>query len=102
MKGLKPNPIKPHWLWGKDYRETNCKFNHPTFDKQYVKILIFCEWERRTAREIYPNTKAPMQEMLRDMVREGLLERTTDGKRNYFLTTVKGYSVLKEAKVKCQ
>lgn len=94
-RNLTLNPVKPHWLFGKDYRETNCSFSKPTPEREYIRILAHCTPCPRTVKSIYPNTKYPMQEMLRDMVREGLLERYTDGRRNYFLTTNKGFELFK-------
>ena len=94
-KQLTKNPVPAHWLFGKDYRETNCSFSKPTPEREYIRILAHCTPCPRTVSSIYPNKKNPMQEMLRDMCREGLLERFTDGKRNYFLTTDKGFELLK-------
>ena len=94
-KQLRKNPVPAHWLFGKGYRETGCKFEHPNPERDYVRILALCLPCPRAAKSIYPGVKNPMQSMLRDMCREGLLERLTDGKRNYFLTTDKGFELFK-------
>lgn len=94
-KQLRKNPVPAHWLFGEDYRETGCKFECPLPERDYVRILALCLPCPRTAKSIYPGVKNPMQSMLRDMCREGLLERLTDGKRNYFLTTDKGFELFK-------
>ena len=95
-KSLSINPVKPHWLFGSGYRETNCRFNKPSPERDYIRILAHCTPCPRPASSIYPGVKNPAQEMLRDMCREGLLERFTDGKRNYFLTTDKGFELFKD------
>ena len=92
---LRKNPLKPHWLFGENYRETTCKFTNPTPERDYIRILAHCTPCPRSVKSIYPGVKNPMQEMLRDMCREGLLERFTDGKRNYFVTTDKGFELFK-------
>lgn len=86
-------PIKPHWLFGEDYRETGCSFTRPTRNKRYVKILALC-LVPAPSNVIYPDVKNPMMEQVRDMCREGLLERLTDGKRYYYKTTTKGRDLI--------
>ena len=96
-KQLRKNPVPTYnMFFGEGYRETGCKFERPTPERDYVRILALCLPCPRTAKSIYPGVKNPMQSMLRDMCREGLLERLTDGKRNYFLTTDKGFELFKE------
>ena len=94
-KQLRKNPVPAHWLFGEGYRETGCKFEHPTPERDYVRILALCLPCPRAAKSIYPGVKNPMQSMLRDMWRVGLLERLTDGKRNDFWTTDKGFELFK-------
>lgn len=94
-KQLTKNPVQPHFMFGKNYRETKCKFNNPTPERDYIRILAHCTPCPRSVKSIYPAVKNPMQKMLRDMVREGLLERYTDGKRNYFMTTDRGFELFK-------
>ena len=94
-KHLIPNPVKPHPLLGSNYRETNCRFNMPAQERDYIRILALCTPCHRSVSSIYPGVKHPLQKMLRDMCREGLLERLTDGKRNYFLTTDKGFELFR-------
>lgn len=94
-KYLSPNPVRPHLLLGSGYRETNCKFNEPIPERDYIRILAHCTPCPRSVSSIYPGVRHPLQKMLRDMCREGLLERLTDGKRNYFLTTDKGFELLR-------
>lgn len=92
-KQLSKNPVPDHQLFGKDYRETNCKFNKLSPERDYIRILAHCTPCPRSVSSIYPSKKNPIQKMLRDMCREGLLERLTDGRRNYFLTTKKGFEL---------
>ncbi len=94
-KQLSENPVATHYLFSDDYRETTCKFEHPKPEYDYIRILAHCLPCPRAVKSIYPGVKDPMQHMLRDMCREGLLERLTDGKRNYFLTTDKGFELFK-------
>lgn len=94
-KYLSPNPVKPHLLLGSNYRETNCRFNAPTPERDYIRILECCIPCPEPVSDIYPGVKHPLQKMLRDMCREGLLERFTDGKRNYFVTTDKGFELFR-------
>ena len=95
MKKLSPNPVRPHLLLGSSYRETNCKFNAPSPERDYIRILAYCTPCPRSVSSIYPGVRNPLQKMLRDMCREGLLERLTDGKRNYFLATDKGFELFR-------
>ena len=81
----------------KNYRETTTKFNNPTPERTYVRILARCTGQKRTAKELFPGVKNPVMHMVRDMVREGLLERYTDGRRNYYFTTKKGFDLMVEA-----
>lgn len=94
-KHLILNPVRPHSLLGANYRETNCRFDAPIPERDYIRILAHCTPCPRSVSSIYPGVKHPLQKMLRDMCREGLLERFTDGKRNYFLTTDKGFELLR-------
>ena len=95
-KQLRKNPVPTYnMFFGEGYRETTCKFERPTPERDYVRILAHCLPCPRAVKSIYPGVKNPMQSMLRDMCREGLLERLTDGKRNYFLTTDKGFELFK-------
>lgn len=80
-----------------NYRETTTKFNKPNPDRQYVRILACCSGQKRTSKDIFPRVKHPLMHMVRDMVREGLLDRYTDGRRNYYHTTSKGFDLLCEA-----
>ena len=89
-KQLRKNPVPAHWLFGEGYRETTCKFEHPTPERDYIRILALCLPCPRAAKSIYPGVKNPMQSMLRDMCREGLLERLTDGRGGCFVTSEKG------------
>ena len=84
---LKKNPVTG------TRRETNTKFTKPTYDRSYIRVLAHCTPCPRPVKSIYPNIKNPLQHLLRDMCREGLLERLTDGKRNYFVTTDKGFDL---------
>lgn len=94
-KQLRKNPVPAHYLFGEGYRETGCKFGRPEPERDYIRILALCLPCPRSIKDIYPNVKNPIQSMLRDMCREGLLERFTDGKRNYFLTMDKGFRLLR-------
>ena len=94
-KQLSENPVPAHCLFGEGYRETGCKFENPAPERDYIRILAHCLPCPRPVKSIYPNVKNPIQKMLRDMCREGLLDRLTDGKRNYFLTTDKGFELFK-------
>jgi len=97
MRLIKIPVEKSHWLFGSNYRETNCKFNKPTSKRRYIKILETCLTPSK-ASDIYPNVKNPLMEQVRDMCREGLLDRLTDGKVYYYKTTAKGLSLMMEAK----
>lgn len=79
-------------------RETNCKFNKPTIDRKYIKILALC-LSYTPANLIYKGVKNPIQKQLRDMVRAGLLERyTKKGETSYFYrTTSKGQDLIIDA-----
>lgn len=93
---LKTVNIEKHWLFGDSYRETNCTFNEPNLNKRYVKILALC-LAPQPAKVIYPNVEHPVMHQVRDMCREGLLERLTDGKRYYYKTTTKGRELISKA-----
>lgn len=80
-----------------NYRETTTKFTRPNKNRRYVKILSHCSGQERCAKELFPGVKHPLMHMVRDMVREGLLDRYTDGRRNYYHTTAKGRDLLCEA-----
>lgn len=94
-KQLRENPVPTYNLFSECYRETTCKFEHPEPECDYIRILAHCLPCPRPVKSIYPGVKNPIQKMLRDMCREGLLDRFTDGKRNYFLTTDKGFELFK-------
>ena len=94
-KQLRENPVPAHWLFGEGYRETACKLERPEPECDYIRILALCMPCPRAVKSIYPNVKNPIQSMLRDMCREGLLKRFADGKRNYFLTADKGFELLR-------
>lgn len=92
--GLTPYPMEPTFVEQyyhiKNYRETTTKFSKPTPNRRYVKILGTCASRPRTIKEIYPGVDKPYTPMLRDMVRAGLLERYTDGRRSYYYATDAG------------
>ena len=75
--------------------ETASKFNRPTVNRRYIKILALC-LTYAPASLIYPNTKQPLMDQVRDMCRAGLLERyTKKGSKAYFYkTTCKGQDLL--------
>ena len=76
--------------------ETGCKFNRPTPNRKYIKILSICLTPASMA-VIYPNVKNPVMHQVRDMCRAGLLDRLTNGKRYYYKTTVKGRDLISKA-----
>lgn len=75
--------------------ETASRFNSPTVDRKYIKILALC-LVYAPAKLIYPNTKHPLMHQVRDMCRQGLLNRyTKKGDRKYYYkTTNKGTKLL--------
>ena len=75
--------------------ETASKFNRPTANRRYIKILALC-LTYAPASLIYPNTKYPLMDQVRDMCRAGLLERyTKKGSKAYFYkTTRKGRDLI--------
>ena len=73
--------------------ETASKFNRPTINSKYVKILALC-LVPASSSVIYPGVKNPLMHQVRDMCRAGLLERLTDGKRYYYKTTAKGRDLI--------
>ena len=75
--------------------ETGIKFNRPTRDRKYIKILALC-LTYASATLIYPNTKHPLMHEVRDMCRAGLLERYSraGSKKYYYKTTMKGMDLL--------
>lgn len=78
--------------------ETASKFNRPSVNRKYIKILALC-LTYAPASLIYPNTKQPLMHQVRDMCRAGLLERyTKQGSKAYFYkTTQKGRELLIKA-----
>lgn len=88
---------KPEFVWRKSGGcETGNKFNRPTKDRRYVKILALC-LVPCPAKTIYPDVKNPLMHQVRDMCRAGLLDRLTDGRRYYYQTTQKGRDLILEA-----
>ena len=94
--------VEDHWLW-REYpdmvkSETKCKFNRPTPERRYIKILAIC-LSYATARVIFPNTKQPLMHQVRDLCRAGYLDRFTRGneRRYYYKTTHKGRELLIKA-----
>ena len=75
--------------------ETNCKFNRPTLEKKYIKILSRC-LSYASREVIFPGIKAPLMHQVRDLCRAGLLERfTSDQSSGYFYkTTAKGRDLI--------
>ena len=75
--------------------ETGSKFNRTNKNTKYIKILALC-LTYAPASLIYPNTKQPLMDQVRDMCRAGLLERYTKaGSRAYFYkTTQKGRDLI--------
>lgn len=71
----------------KVWSETGSKFNKPTVNKRYVKILFQC-LDEAYIRDIYPNSKFPLEHQLRDMMRAELVTRyKKKGYRGYFYKT---------------
>ena len=75
--------------------ETGIKFNRPTKDRKYIKILALC-LVYAPASLMYPNTKNPLMHEVRDMCRHGLLERyqRAGSKKYYYKTTKAGQDLL--------
>jgi len=93
-------PVEDNWLvqFGGSRFETPAKFNRPTKDCKYVKILALC-LTYATAKMMFPHTEHAIMHMERDMCRHGLLQRyTRKGSRAYwYKTTAKGLKVLEKA-----
>ena len=54
-KQLRKNPVPTYnMFFGEGYRETGCKFEHPTPERDYVRILALCLPCPRTAKSILP------------------------------------------------
>lgn len=71
----------------KVWSETGSKFNKPTINKKYVKILFQCLNEAYI-KDIYPNVKYPLEHQLRDMISAELITRyKKEGYRGYFYKT---------------
>jgi hypothetical protein len=95
--------VRPVWLYmllntGTPY-ETNLKFNRPTVNRDYIKILARC-LSYADKNIIYPGVRNPLMHTVRDLCRHGYLERfIADNKRNkyYYKTTMKGVDLLMEA-----
>ena len=75
--------------------ETNTKFNKPSRERRYIKILALC-LTYAPAKLMFPNTKNPLMHMVRDMCRAGLLDRYTrrGDRKFYYKTTHKGQDFL--------
>ena len=85
-------PIGNPWYenWG-----THCKFNKPTANRKYIKILARC-LSYATMGVIYPNVKHPLTHQLHDLWRYGYLSKyKKQGDRHvYYKTTTKGHDLI--------
>jgi len=81
-----------------DGTETGCKFNQPTRDRKYIKILALCLVPCQ-AKVIFPGVKNPIMKQVRDLCRAGYLDRLeAEGERAYYYkTTIKGFELIKKA-----
>jgi len=93
-------PVQNKWtaIMSGNIYETRSKFNRPTRDRRYVKILALCLMYA-TAGMMYPHTKHPLMHQVRDMCRYGLLQRyrRTGSRAYWYKTTAKGINVLEKA-----
>lgn len=82
----------------KDNRETTCKFNRPNLKRRYIQILALC-LSYAPADLIYRGVKNPIMKQVRDMCREGLLNRykRIGTNKYYYKTTSRGHSLLIKA-----
>lgn len=94
--------VEDLWIW-REYpdwpkSETGNKFNRPTKDRKYIKILAKC-LTYAPASVIYPGVKNPLMHQVRDMCRAGLLERfkRTGDRKYYYKTTRKGQDLIIKA-----
>lgn len=70
-----------------DGTETGCKFNRPTRNRRYIKILALC-LVPCPAKVIYPGVKNPIMKQVRDLCRAGYLDRmVVEGERAYYYKT---------------
>lgn len=78
--------------------ETNTKFNHPSVNKKYIRVLATC-LTYAPAKIIYPNVKNPVMKQVRDLCRAGYLDRYAreDDHKYYYKTTRKGMRLLAAA-----
>ena len=98
--GYRKIPVKPFWLgeFTGDPRnsfETKSTFTRGTRNRKFVKILALC-LTYAPAKLMYPNTKYPLMQQVRDMCRHGLLERykRCGDRKYYYKTTKKGQDLL--------
>lgn len=79
--------------WG-----THCRFNKPTKDRKYIKILLRC-LSYATAGVIYSGVKHPLTHQLHDLWRYGYLNKyRKNGDRHvYYKTTPQGHDLILKA-----
>ena len=79
--------------WG-----THCKFNKPTTDRKYIKILARC-LSYATASVIYPNVDHPLTHQLHDLWKNGYLKKfkRVGDHRIYYKTTNSGQELIMKA-----
>ena len=87
-------------FYGYKGRDTLSKFNRVSKNRKFVKILVMC-LDYKSSSDIYPNVKNPLMHQVRDMARDGLLDRyvNTNDKREkyYYKTTKKGLDIIAKA-----
>lgn len=78
--------------------ETAAKFNHPRVERRYIKILARC-LTYAPADLIYPGVKNPLMKQVRDLCRQGYLDRfeKAGNRKYYYKTTPKGIDLICQA-----